>query len=164
MDSVQVRQVLADLQFEVRNYKANRNGKSWAWSCDICGDSQVNKRKARFGLAHKDNAYVVHCFNCGYSNTFVGYLKSYHPNMYERVTVDDFVNSLDMYDLNRLFTKVSNKTLGKRPVSMSKLRLMVKEETSICERLSIIMPPVISKKAEPSTIIIAIDNSFDRGT
>ena len=111
MDSVQVRQVLADLQFEVRNYKANRNGKSWAWSCDICGDSQVNKRKARFGLAHKDNAYVVHCFNCGYSNTFVGYLKSYHPNMYERVTVDDFVNSLDMYDLNRLFTKVTNKTL-----------------------------------------------------
>ena len=111
MDSVQVRQVLADLQFNVRNYKANRNGKSWAWSCDICGDSQVNKRKARFGLAHKDNAYVVHCFNCGYSNTFVGYLKSYHPNMYERVTVDDFVNSLDMYDLNRLFTKVSNKTL-----------------------------------------------------
>ena len=61
-------------------------------------------------------------------------------------------------------TKVSNKTLGKRPVSMSKLRSIVNEETSICERLSIIMPPVISKKAEPSTIIIAIDNSFDRGT
>ena len=61
-------------------------------------------------------------------------------------------------------TNVVNQTLGRRPVSMSRLRSIVKEETTICERLSIIEPPVISKKAAPSTIIMAIDISFERGT
>ena len=103
MDNVEMRQAVADISLEVRNFRKNRNGKAWHWSCLVCGDSRTNKRKARFGVALKDGGYVCHCFNCGYSNTFIGYLRDFHPNIYERVTVDSFINSAPaLYDLNHL--------------------------------------------------------------
>ena len=61
-------------------------------------------------------------------------------------------------------TKVANKILGNLAVSIKTGLSMVSEEISICEILSIMVPPVISKKAAPNTMIMAIDSSFERGT
>lgn len=113
MDDFEVRQIMNDLNFEVRNFKKNRNGNQWAWSCLVCGDSQMNSRKARFGVAKKNGVWVCNCFNCGYSNTFMGYLKDYHTNLYDRATVNSFLQmNPEMFILDHLFeNKVSNKTL-----------------------------------------------------
>lgn len=100
-----------DVGLEVRNFKKNRNG-SFAWSCEVCGDSATDHRKARFGVANKDGVYVVHCFNCGYSNTFTSYLKDFHFNIYQRLNVEKFFDKTPtLYDLNSLFKKVNEKTL-----------------------------------------------------
>ena len=76
---------------EVRNFKANRNGKSWAWSCEVCGDSSSG-RKARFGVTIKSGSAVCNCFNCGYANNFFSYLRSYHPSIYERFAVSELTD------------------------------------------------------------------------
>ena len=112
MDDFDVRQLMDDLQFDVRNFKKHRNKSEWAWSCLVCGDSQVNTRKARFGVAKKSNVWVCNCFNCGYSNTLNAYLKNYHPRLYERVTVKSFIQmNPELYTLDHLFEKVSDKVL-----------------------------------------------------
>lgn len=76
---------------EVRNFKASRNGKSWAWSCEVCGDS-ASGRKARFGVTIKSGSAVCNCFNCGYANNFFSYLRAYHPSIYERFAVSELTD------------------------------------------------------------------------
>lgn len=112
MSSFDTIHIINDLAIEVRNFKRGRNGKTWNWSCEVCGDSTINKRKARFGVAIKDNVFVCHCFNCGYSNTLAGYLKDFHPLQYEKLTIDKFINNQPaMYDLNHLFDTLETKKL-----------------------------------------------------
>ena len=114
MDTLAIRQAIADLSIEVRNFHKNRNGKSWSYSCVVCGDSRTNKRKARFGIAIKDGTAVCNCFNCGYSSSFIYYLKDYHPNIYERYMVDSFVAQKPvMYDIDHLVESgVSDRSLA----------------------------------------------------
>ena len=84
-------EALSLIRMEVRNFKPNRNGKSWNWACEVCGDS-TNGRKARFGVTVKSGSAVCNCFNCGYANNFFSYLRSYHPSIYERFAVSDLVD------------------------------------------------------------------------
>lgn len=114
IDSFITRQIISDLAFEVRNFHKNRDGKSWGYSCVVCGDSKTNKRKARFGIAIKDGVAVCNCFNCGYSNTFTGYLKDFHPNLYERYMAETFLSQKpSLYELDHLFDgNVTEKALS----------------------------------------------------
>ena len=114
MDNLLIRQAISDLSLEVRNYHKNRDGKSWNWSCVVCGDSKMNRRKARFGVTIKDGSAVCHCYNCGYANPFVVYLKEYHTAIYERYVTEEFLNKAPtLYDLNHLVEgSVSDKVLS----------------------------------------------------
>ena len=96
-------EIINDLAIEVRNFKRSKNGKTWSWSCVVCGDSIRDKRKARFGVTMKQGTLVCHCFNCGYSNTFSSYLKKYHPSHYENFVKSNFDQNINtLYDLNHL--------------------------------------------------------------
>ena len=98
--------IIADsLTFEVRNYR-KKTQYSWNWSCQVCGDSATNPRKARFWVDAKEGSLVCHCFNCGYSSSFINYIKDYHPNHYERFRKDTVqANAPVVFDLDRLFTR-----------------------------------------------------------
>lgn len=113
MSSFETIQVINELSLEVRNFKKHRNGKAWSMSCEVCGDSKTNRRKARFGIAEKKDGYVVHCFNCGYSNSFIGYLKDFHPHLYSKLSINNFVQQVPtLYDLNYLLDgKTSDRIL-----------------------------------------------------
>lgn len=103
MDDFEVVQAINDVGLEVRNFKKHRNRNQWQWSCEVCGDSKMDRRKARFGVSKRDGSWVCHCFNCSYSNTLRGYLKDFHPNIYSRLTVVTFEKQKpQMYDLNHL--------------------------------------------------------------
>lgn len=90
MEDFEVIQIINDLSFEVRNFKKHRSRNQWQFSCEVCGDSKVNRHKARFGISKKSSMWVCHCFNCNYSNTLSSYLKHFHPNLYERYVMDTF--------------------------------------------------------------------------
>lgn len=56
--------------------------------CHICGDSQKNKHKRRGYLLEKDSNIVYYCHNgCG-TFGFNKYLKTYHPDLYQKYTFD----------------------------------------------------------------------------
>lgn len=112
IDNVGMISVIHDLGLEVRNFTKARDGKKFSFSCLVCGDSQTDQRKARFGIANKDGSWVCHCFNCGYSNAFPAYLRDFHPQLYERYNVSNFIEKApSIYDLNPLFEKLSEKKL-----------------------------------------------------
>ena len=94
---------ISGLATEVRNYKKNRHKNEWNWSCLVCGDSLTNRRKARFGVGFKKGVALCHCFNCGYSNTFISYIKQYHPHVYNDLMKLQFEKNISpSYDLNHL--------------------------------------------------------------
>lgn len=66
--------------------------------CHICGDSVTNKAKTRFHIIQHDNTLFVKCFNCDYSTNLIGYMKTYHPALFqeflfERYRVDGNQNA-----------------------------------------------------------------------
>lgn len=112
MDNLEIRQALADLRFEVRNFQPDRNGKMWRFSCDVCGDSSTNRSKARFYVSIKDSSAVCHCHNCGYSAGFTHYLRDFHKGIYDRYSVNNFIGNIPTtYDLNHLVDKVDSEAL-----------------------------------------------------
>ena len=93
------------LQYEVRNYR-KKNQYSWNWSCNVCGDSATNQRKARFWVDAKQQSLVCHCFNCGYSAPFTMYLRDYHSHVYQsyrKSVIQEQAPSA--FDLDRLFLR-----------------------------------------------------------
>jgi transcription elongation factor Elf1 len=106
--------IVADgLQYEVRNYR-KKNQYSWNWSCQVCGDSTTNQRKARFWVDAKNNSLVCHCFNCGYSAPFRMYVRDFHAHAYEnlkRANVKE--NQPTLFDLDRIVNRCDSETLTK---------------------------------------------------
>jgi len=101
------------LQYEVRNYR-KKNQYSWNWSCNVCGDSATNQRRARFWVDAKQQSLVCHCFNCGYSAPFTMYLRDYHSHVYQSFRKSIVKEGApQIFDLDRLFTRkgVSDDTL-----------------------------------------------------
>jgi hypothetical protein len=50
--------------------------------CHICGDSAKSSSKKRFHIIQHDECIFVKCFNCDYSSNLIGYLKTYHTNLF----------------------------------------------------------------------------------
>lgn len=102
------------LEYDVRNYKKHTQY-SWQWSCEICGDSKQNTRKARFWIGKKDQTLLAHCFNCGYSNRFDSYLRDNHIHHYDKYKKDGMMSTItsSTFDLDRLFNRsgISEETL-----------------------------------------------------
>ena len=100
-------QLINDIALEVRNFERSRDNTKWKWSCLVCGDSKKDLRKARFGVARKQNEFVCHCFNCGYSAHFNHYLREYHPHLYEKLAVEKIrTQQPTLYDQNDLVSKL----------------------------------------------------------
>lgn len=104
IDTFAVVEAINRIQFDVRNFSRSRDGNSFQWSCDICGDSTTDLRKARFGVTRKGSGWVCHCFNCGYSNNFVSYLRQQHPAAYEELSIQKLKQTAtSLFDHNDIF-------------------------------------------------------------
>lgn len=97
-----------------RNYRQTGTY-SWNWSCSICGDSNKDRRKARFGVSKVGQELLCNCFNCGWAGTFLTYLKYQHPDLAKRVSRQSFVNNtnLNAYSPDRLVQELDSETLSK---------------------------------------------------
>jgi hypothetical protein len=63
--------------------------------CPVCGDSQKNKYKRRFGISSKQDGAVCGCFNCGYAAPFSKFLKDYYPDIYNDYKLETFRESAE---------------------------------------------------------------------
>ena len=96
-----------ELRFEVRNFKEEIPGKKYRWSCEVCGDSVKDRRKARFGVKIESEGGVVNCFNCGYSNSLISYLKHFHPHQYEKLSLERLkeTQANPLFDVNSVISQ-----------------------------------------------------------
>ena len=63
--------------------------------CPVCGDSQRNKYKRRFGISSKQDGAICGCFNCGYAAPFGKFLKDYYPDIYNDYKLEKFRESTE---------------------------------------------------------------------
>lgn len=61
--------------------------------CYVCGDSAKKKNLARFHILEKSGKLMCYCHNCGYSNSFVFFMKTYFPNSYQEFIFDKYKNN-----------------------------------------------------------------------
>ena len=62
----------------------------WNCRCTICGDSSVNKQKARGFFFKKDQSLFYRCHNCGASMSFFSYLKNSNTSLYQKYCLEKF--------------------------------------------------------------------------
>ena len=112
MSYLETIQIINEIALEVRNFERSKDNSRWKWSCLVCGDSKKDQRKARFGVARKQNEFVVNCFNCGYSNHFNQYLREYHPHLQTKLSVSLIKSEMPtMYDQNDLVSQLPHEIL-----------------------------------------------------
>lgn len=72
-----------------RNFRHKRdNPMLLEFSCNICGDSDTNKHKARGYIyaGHDDDKLHYKCHNCGWSGSFTYYIKEHEPAAFKDFT------------------------------------------------------------------------------
>ena len=105
-------QIINDIALEVRNFERSKDNTKWKWSCLVCGDSKKDLRKARFGVARKQNEFLCHCFNCGYSAHFNQYLREYHPHLSAKLSVSRVKSEMpSLYNQDDLIEKLPKEIL-----------------------------------------------------
>jgi len=70
------------------NYFAN-------FRCPICNDSQISSTKKRAWFYTSSDQLTMHCFNCGYSNNFHNFLKTFYPYVYDDYIKESYLNSFE---------------------------------------------------------------------
>lgn len=58
--------------------------------CPICGDSEVNKNKARGYFFSSENTYFYKCHNCGSSFNIYKFLEIMSPSLFQQYCLDRF--------------------------------------------------------------------------
>ena len=111
-DLIAQRDIVRTVSHRVRNYKDLGKDKH-NWSCDVCGDSARDQRKARFYIGRKDNDLLCHCHNCGFSGSLLSYLRVAHPDLAEKLSVNTFVSTSTptMVDYDALVSRLTDTTL-----------------------------------------------------
>lgn len=105
-------QIINDIALEVRNFERSKDNTKWKWSCLVCGDSKKDLRKARFGVARKQNEFLCHCFNCGYSAHFNSYIREYHPNLWSKLSVSRIKSEMpSLYSQDDIIQKLPKEIL-----------------------------------------------------
>jgi len=76
----------------LRNYK-RKGPKLWNFSCEICGDSETNKNKARGYIYEIKGNLSYHCHNCGISMSVEKLIKTVDQNLYNEMQMEKLKDS-----------------------------------------------------------------------
>lgn len=96
--------LVQQMSTRVRNF-TRKNDYLWNWSCDICGDSAKDTRKARFFVGRRDNELMCYCHNCGFTGSVETYFRQMHPDLSQTLSRDKFVEQApSLYDPNDLMS------------------------------------------------------------
>lgn len=98
-------EIICELESKVRNY-TRKQQYFWNWSCDVCGDSKSKQHRARFYVSKRDNNFMCFCHNCGYAGTFTMYTRLKHPDLYQKISQNNFITKVtDMFDYNTIMNR-----------------------------------------------------------
>jgi hypothetical protein len=74
-----------------RNFRVKKSSPFLAnYSCNICGDSSYNKKKARAYIGEKKDCLFFFCHNCNASMSFESYLYNQDYNLFKQYSFERF--------------------------------------------------------------------------
>src|SRR5579864_765246 len=74
---------------KIRNFK-KKNNSLFNFSCPICQDSKINKRKARGYIFSDKGKVTFYCHNCNLTYSFSNFLKEVMPELYMAYQLEKF--------------------------------------------------------------------------
>lgn len=95
--------------------------------CNICGDSQKNKTKARGYFYEKKNNTNYKCHNCGVNVSFNNYLKQVDPTLHEEYSLEKYKRGLT----GKNFVTTAPKFENPKPIFRARLSLPKASEEEI---------------------------------
>jgi hypothetical protein len=95
--------------------------------CNICGDSQKNKTKARGYFYEKKNNTNYKCHNCGINVSFNNYLKQVDPTLHEEFILEKYKRGLT----GKNFVTTTPKFENPKPVFRARLNLPKASEEEV---------------------------------
>ena len=102
------------LSSRVRNFKS-RGNYLFNFSCPVCGDSQTNKRKARFYIYPEGRKRLkVKCHKCQYNNPLWLFLKEHVPDLYTDYRYETFEVNREQFKPDPIlnYTKPKRELVG----------------------------------------------------
>lgn len=108
-----VQKYIGMISNRLNNFK--RKGPSlYNFSCPICGDSEINKRKARAYIYEKEGKMVFHCHNCSKTMMATTFIKTMDQNLYDEYVMEKMKDMRSPEEIKRqeFFDKL------KKPVFM----------------------------------------------
>jgi transcription elongation factor Elf1 len=80
----------------LRNFKQKKDD-LYNFSCPFCGDSKVNKTRARGFVYRKNNNLFYKCHNCVVSTTVGNLVKHVDPALYDEYVLENYTENNDGY-------------------------------------------------------------------
>lgn len=107
MSSFSDQKYIGQIGFTLRNFSRKSN-KLYSFSCPYCGDSKINKYKARgFFYINQSNDWQYKCHNCGIGKSFTNFLRDQAPLLYKEYRFENFANKksndVDILSIESLF-------------------------------------------------------------
>lgn len=76
----------------LRNFK-RKSSSLYNFSCNLCGDSETDKRKARAYFYSKKGKTLMHCHNCGITMGFEKFLEKIDTLLYNEYSIEKLKDS-----------------------------------------------------------------------
>ena len=89
-------QFVGKISHLLRNF-SHKKAHLWQFSCNFCGDSKKNIRKARAYIFSIKNQLFVKCHNCSRSVSFGTLIKELNPVLYQEYCLERFSNGAGKY-------------------------------------------------------------------
>jgi hypothetical protein len=84
---------LKQISYRLEGFKEKRIGTLYNFRCPLCGDSRKKANKMRGYFYSKGNQLLFMCHNCGVSESFGKFLKTFDPNLYNVYALEKFKES-----------------------------------------------------------------------
>lgn len=104
----EVTAINTELPSRVRNFQKIGDNQ-WKWSCDICGDSRTNTRKARLFTGYDGKSMMCFCHNCGWAGSFKKYTELQHPDIYRKLNEQSFLDgAMSLFSHDDIINKIDS--------------------------------------------------------
>jgi hypothetical protein len=113
----------SELSLRVRNFKRLGNN-NWNFSCDICGDSKKNQRKARFFLGENKGKLMCYCHNCGFAGTFKSYVEQQHPDIYKKLQNQKFLEGNTLFAIDDIIQSIDSDEILLKMFFINRFRIV----------------------------------------
>ena len=108
----------------------------WTFRCPYCGDSQKSEMKTRgyFHLSTDQSYYIYKCHNCGFYTSFVKFLKSQDPFLFQEYKLENLKETNQINNTQTVYKSKPVKFNNKPKKKVKELPMIKMEDLEECHK------------------------------